>query len=90
MPVPRDLVFALCHEVKNLLAAQRLQCQLLDDKQAASRISELAPRAGSLLAGRPLTQRVARSVVERCGRGFEFEIPAEGTRVALRVPRVEH
>jgi hypothetical protein len=198
MGVPRDLVYALCHEVGNLLAAQRLQCQLLDDEAAAARISELAARAGSLLAlvrpllealpvpgagvepleildavrrgledpeddrlrvrlktavdlpdvaveagtllhlllaqlfavfedlpegerlvlfaerrngavafvledagkpqdrqsgphlaGRPLTEEVARSILERCGGGVELEHPAEGTRVALLVPRVE-
>ena len=198
MGVPRDLVYALCHEVGNLLAAQRLHCQLLDDEAAAARISELAARAGSLLAlvrpllealpvpgagvepleildavrrgledpeddrlrvrlktavdlpdvaveagtllhlllaqlfavfedlpegerlvlfaerrngavafvledagkpqdrqsgprlaGRPLTEEVARSILERCGGGVELEHPAEGTRVALLVPRVE-
>ncbi len=198
MEVPRDLVYALCHEVGNLLAAQRLQCQLLDDEEAGARISELAARAGSLLAlvrplleampvpgagvepleildsvrrglddpedrrvsvrlktavdlpdvavegqtllhlllvelfaafedlpegerlvlfaerrsnavafvledagkpqdrqsgprlaGRPLTQELARSILERCGGGFELELPAEGTRVALLVPTVE-
>ncbi len=198
MAVPRDLVYALCHEVGNLLAAQRLQCQLLDDEEAGARISELAARAGSLLAlvrplletptvpaagvepieildsvrrglddpedrrlrvrlksavdlpdvavegetllhlllaqlfaafedlpegerlvlfaerrnsavafvledagkprdrqvdpqlaGRPLSQELARCILERCGGGFEFDFPAEGNRVALLVPIVE-
>jgi hypothetical protein len=198
MAVPRDLVYALCHEVGNLLAAQRLQCQLLDDEETGARISELAARAGSLLAlvrpllearpvpvagvepleildsvrrglqdpedrrlrvrlktavdlpdvaveaetllhlllvqlfaafedlpegerlvlfaerrnnavafvledagkpqdrqsgsrlaGRPLTQELARNILERCGGGCELELPAERTRVALLVPMVE-
>ena len=59
---PRDLVFALCHEIGNLLAGARLQASLLDLDagatelaKAAERISEVSARAGSLLAQvRPL------------------------------------
>ena len=59
---PRDLVFALCHELGNLLAGARLEASLLDPDvgaaglaEAAGRISEVSARAGSLLAQvRPL------------------------------------
>jgi signal transduction histidine kinase len=59
---PRDLVFALCHELGNLLAGARLEASLLDPgagatelAKAAERISEVSARAGSLLAQvRPL------------------------------------
>ena len=59
---PRDLVFALCHELGNLLAGTRLEASLLDSgvgatelAKAAERISEVSARAGSLLAQiRPL------------------------------------
>ncbi len=59
---PRDLVFALCHELGNLLAGTRLEASLLDPgagatelAKAAERISEASARAGSLLAQvRPL------------------------------------
>ena len=54
---PRDLVFALCHELGNLLAGTRLEASQLDSglasadlTAAAERISELSARAGSLLA----------------------------------------
>ena len=53
----RELVFALCHEIGNLLAATRLEAGLLDPQvgptdleRAAERISEVSARAGSLLA----------------------------------------
>jgi len=52
-----DLVFALCHEIGNLLAASRLEASLLTTvgesgelAHAAERISEISARAGSLLA----------------------------------------
>jgi len=59
---PRDFVFALCHEIGNLLAGARLEASLLDPgagatelAKAAERISEVSARAGSLLAQvRPL------------------------------------
>jgi signal transduction histidine kinase len=53
----RDLVFALCHELGNLLAAARLEAGLLaadagaaELATAAERIAEWSARAGSLLA----------------------------------------
>jgi nitrogen-specific signal transduction histidine kinase len=48
-PASEELVFALCHEVGNLLAAIRLQAAPLDD-EATARIPELAGRAGALVA----------------------------------------
>jgi nitrogen-specific signal transduction histidine kinase len=56
------LLFALCHEVRNLLAASRLQAHFLDPSARAEelaatarRIAHAAARAGSLLAQvRPL------------------------------------
>ena len=60
-PAEEELVFALCHEIGNLLAAARLEAGLLvgaapDDLAAASRrLSEISAWAGSLLASvRPL------------------------------------
>jgi hypothetical protein len=54
---PRDLIFALSHEIANLLAGSRLEAGLLDPdaaaaelQQSADRISEISARAGSLLA----------------------------------------
>jgi signal transduction histidine kinase len=54
---PRELVFALAHEIANLLAGSRLEAGLLDPaagapevQRAADRISETSARAGSLLA----------------------------------------
>jgi signal transduction histidine kinase len=54
---PRDLIFALAHEIANLLAGARLEAGLLDPgagaaelQQSADRISETSARAGSLLA----------------------------------------
>lgn len=63
-----NLVFALCHEVRNLLAASRLQAYLLDPEAGAAelapmarRISDASARAGSLLAQvRPLLSGAAR------------------------------
>jgi hypothetical protein len=45
----RELLLALCHEVGNLLAAARLHSHLLDEDSGAQ-ISQLAGRAGSLVA----------------------------------------
>jgi len=54
---PRELVFALVHEIANLLAGSRLEAGLLDPAaaapelaQIADRISETSARSGSLLA----------------------------------------
>ena len=54
---PRVLIFALAHEIANLLAGSRLEAGLLDPgagaaelQQSADRISETSARAGSLLA----------------------------------------
>jgi hypothetical protein len=52
----RELVFALCHEIGNLLAAGRLESGLLaggaatDPAAVGRRLSEVAARAGALLA----------------------------------------
>lgn len=46
---PEELVFALCHEVGNILAAIRLHSQFGDEVSRA-RIAELTDRAGSLVA----------------------------------------
>jgi signal transduction histidine kinase len=53
----RNLVFALAHEIANLLAGTRLEAGLIDPdvpgdgvRRAAERISEVSARAGSLLA----------------------------------------
>jgi hypothetical protein len=82
MAAPHDLVFALCHEVGNLLAAQRLQCQLLDDGEAGPRISELAARAGSLLAlVRPLLESVPDP-----GAGTEALEVLDGMRRSVEDP----
>ena len=67
----RDLVFALCHELGNLLAAVRLEANLLDPRggatelaKAAERISQVSARAGSLLAQvRPLLAPDTAAVV---------------------------
>lgn len=61
-----ELVFALCHEVRNLLAASRLQAHLMDRSAnaeelaaTARRIADASARAGSLLAQvRPLFRGV--------------------------------
>lgn len=54
---PNELVFALCHEVGNLLAGARLEASLMETvsdagslTRASERISEISARAGSLLA----------------------------------------
>jgi hypothetical protein len=44
-----DLLFALCHEVGNILAAIRLHSRF-DDEESRARVSELTDRAGSLVA----------------------------------------
>jgi len=59
---PVDLLFALCHEVGNLLAAIRLHSQF-DDEESGARIPELTDRAGSLVAlVRPLLSKPPQSV----------------------------
>jgi len=71
-----DLVFALCHEIGNLLAAARLEAALLDHtagpdalRLASHRLSAVAARSGSLLAlVRPLwvPERILRTRAEPC------------------------
>jgi hypothetical protein len=57
-----ELLFAVCHEVGNLLAAIRLHSQFADQESRA-RISELTERAGSLVAlVRPLLSTPPPSV----------------------------
>ena len=59
---PEELLFALCHELGNILAAIRLHGQFLDEESGA-RISELTQRAGSLVAlVRPLLSQPPSSV----------------------------
>jgi hypothetical protein len=59
---PEELLFALCHEVGNLLAAVRLHNRFADEESGA-RISELTDRAGSLVAlVRPLLSNPPPSV----------------------------
>ncbi len=57
---PRELVFALCHEVRNLLTAVRLQAELLEGETqgaelalARERLLLLSARSGALLAQVP-------------------------------------
>ena len=86
-----ELLFALCHEVGNLLAAIRLHGQFVDEKDAA-RISELTDRAGSLVAlVRPLLSQPAPSValldplelLEALRRGLD-DVGAARVRVELK------
>ena len=49
MPSAQNLVFAICHEVGNLLAAARLHGELLDS-DSGRMIAELSARSGSLLS----------------------------------------
>jgi hypothetical protein len=85
-----DLLFALCHEVGNLLAAIRLHSQFVDEESAA-RISELTDRAGSLVAlVRPLLSDPPPSVplldpldlLEALQRGLDG---VEGARVRVEL-----
>lgn len=69
-PDPFELIFALCHELRNTLAATRLQAHLLASDAAVGevvdtgeRISAMATRAGSLLAQvRPLLSPAGSSL----------------------------
>jgi len=59
---PSELLFALCHEVGNILAAVRLHSQFVDQESGA-RIAELTDRAGALVAlARPLLSQAPSSV----------------------------
>jgi signal transduction histidine kinase len=55
-PDRNEFIFALCHELANLLAGIRLEANLLDGRpdgdltRSSERISETSARAGSLLA----------------------------------------
>jgi nitrogen-specific signal transduction histidine kinase len=68
-PSSTELVFAVCHELGNLLAGTRLEASLIDSEtetnayvRAAQRIESATARAGSLLASiRPLLD------AEHCG-----------------------
>lgn len=59
MRSPQGMVFAICHEVGNLLAAIRLHGELLDP-DSGQKIAELSARSGSLLSlVRPLLDESA-------------------------------
>ncbi len=59
MSSPQGMVFAVCHEVGNLLAAIRLHGDLLD-ADSGRKVAELSARAGSLLSlVRPLLDESA-------------------------------
>lgn len=59
---PEELLFALCHEVGNILAAVRLHSEFVEEGGGA-RISELTDRAGALVAlVRPLLSPPPSSV----------------------------
>jgi len=87
---PEELLFALCHEVGNLLAAIRLHGRFADEESRA-RISELTDRAGSLVAlARPLLSNPSPSVpvldalelLEALQRGLD---DAGGARVRVEL-----
>jgi hypothetical protein len=87
---PEELLFALCHEVGNLLAAIRLHGRFADEESRA-RISELTDRAGSLVAlVRPLVSNPPRRVpvldplelLETLQRGLD---DAGGARVRVEL-----
>lgn len=96
---PRELVFALCHELGNLLAAARLEAFLLRDGMSAEELtrssetfSRVAAQGGSLLATvRPLlAPETTRSewlepveVLERVKQSLD-EACARRVRVDLR------
>jgi len=86
-PSADELVFALCHEMGNLLAAVRLEAALLDHAagaealgRASGRLAEVAARCGSLLAlVRPLLAPAGveagttepRFLLDGLGRGLD-------------------
>jgi hypothetical protein len=87
---PEELLFALCHELGNILAAIRLQSRSLD-AQSGARVSELTQRAGSLVAlVRPLLSPPPASVplldplelLEALRRGLD---DAGGARVRIEL-----
>ena len=86
-----ELLFALCHEVGNLLAAIRLHGCFADEESGA-RISELTDRAGSLVAlVRPLLSSPPPSapvldpleLLEALQRGLE-DVGGARVRVELK------
>ena len=88
---PEELLFALCHEVGNLLAAIRLHGRFADEESRA-RISELTDRAGSLVAlVRPLLSSPPPSapvldpleLLEALRRGLE-DVGGARVRVELK------
>lgn len=88
---PVDLLFALCHEVGNLLAAIRLHSRFADEESGVG-ISELTDRAGSLVAlVRPLLSNPPPSVpvldplelLEALQRGLE-DVGGARVRVELK------
>lgn len=85
-----DLLFAICHEVGNILAGIRLRGQVVDEESGA-RISELTDRAGSLVAlVRPLLSNPPPSVpvldpievLEALKRGLD---DVDGARVRVEL-----
>lgn len=59
MRSPQGIVFAVCHEVGNLLAAVRLHGELLDP-DSGGKVAELSARSGSLLSlVRPLLEETS-------------------------------
>lgn len=99
-PGDRELLFAICHEVGNLLAASRLTAHLLtreaaDPEHAASSrtIEDLASQAGSLLAhvrillagGSTSRVRIAsRDLLDAIARPQSRRFDGAGLRVASR------
>ncbi|MEE3330532.1 MAG: hypothetical protein VX246_06655 [Myxococcota bacterium] len=79
-PAPEEyleLVFALCHEIGNLVAAIRLEAHLLDHEaselslaRSAISIEDLSSRVGALLTQvRPLLQPLPQSEIGRVSPG---------------------
>lgn len=59
MRSPQGMVFAICHEVGNLLAAIRLHGELLDP-DSGRKVAELSARSGSLISlVRPLLEEAS-------------------------------
>lgn len=79
MPSPEAIVFSLCHELGNLLAAMRLHGELLDE-DSGRKVAELSARSGSLVSlVRPLLSEAPakpaaadpRGVLEGLSRGLD-------------------
>lgn len=70
LPEPRELVFALCHEIGNLVTAVQLEADLLDEVESprglaasAVKIEDICAQVGGLLAQvRPLLSKASDSV----------------------------